>query len=268
LKTPIILIGAGKMGGALLKGWLARGIKPITVVAPRPSDAIKALARKKAITLVAAPSQATANKSSVCVIAIKPQILKGEMDALAGFAKSGALMLSVAAGATSKGMAKSWGAKTRIIRAMPNTPAAIGHGISGLYASATATPKDRKLAETLLSAVGQIVWFDKEKDMDSVTVVSGSGPAFVFLLVEAMTEAGVAVGLSRTVSAKLSRATVAGAGALLDADPSDPAVLRQNVTSPMGVTAAALKILMAKDGVTNLMVRAVAAGRKRAIELS
>lgn len=254
------------MGGALLKGWLKSGIKSITVVEPKPSAELRKLATAKKIALVAAPSQVR-HKPSVCLVAIKPQVLKGEAPALAAFAASGALMISIAAGTSVAALSKAWGKKARIIRAMPNTPGAIGAGISGLYAARGATAADRKRAASLLSALGQTEWVAKEGLIDSVTAVSGSGPAYLFLMVEALTEAGIAEGLPRTQAEKFARAAVAGAGALLAADKSPASALREAVTSPGGTTAAALSVLMANDGLTPLMKRAVAAARKRAEEL-
>jgi pyrroline-5-carboxylate reductase len=264
--VSILLVGAGRMGSALLKGWLARGVKSITVVEPKPSAQLRKLARAKKIALFAAPSQVK-RKPSVCVVAIKPQILKGEAQTLAGFAQAGALMISIAAGTSVAALAAAWGKKARIIRAMPNTPGAIGHGITGLYAAKGATPADKKRAVSLLSALGQTEWVAKEALIDSVTAVSGSGPAYLFLMTEALTEAGVAEGLSRIQAEKFARATVAGAGALLAADKSPASALREAVTSPGGTTAAALGVLMADDGLAQLMKRAVKAARKRAEEL-
>jgi len=265
VKTPILLIGAGRMGSALLKGWIGQGIGPISVVEPRPSAGLKALARSRKITLLAALPRA--RKFSACVVAVKPQVLKGEAALLADFAHAGALMISIAAGTDTKLLFKAWGSKARIIRAMPNTPGAIGQGITGLYAARTAGAADKKRAVSLLSALGQTVWIGEEEWMDSVTALSGSGPAYLFLMAEALTEAGVAEGLPRLLSEKLARATVAGAGALLAADKSPAAALREAVTSPGGTTAAALEILMAEDGFSALMQRAVHAARKRAEEL-
>lgn len=264
--VSILLIGAGRMGGALLKGWLQCGVKSVTVVEPKPSAELRKLARTRKITLFAAPS-AVARKPSVCVVAIKPQVLKGEVQALAGFAQSGALMISIAAGTSVAAMAAAWGPKARIIRAMPNTPGAIGHGITGLYAARGTTEADRKRAASLLSALGQTVWVAKEALIDSVTAISGSGPAYLFLMAEALTEAGMAEGLPRAQAEKFARATVAGAGALLAADETPAGALREAVTSPGGTTAAALSVLMADDGLMQLMKRAVRAARKRAEEL-
>ncbi len=254
------------MGSALLKGWLKSGAKSIQVVEPKPSPELRKLAKAKKISLFAAPSQVE-GKPSVCVVAIKPQVLKGEAAALAGFAASGALMLSIAAGTSIEALTKAWGKKARIIRAMPNTPGAIGAGITGLYAARGVTPADKKRAVALLSALGQTEWVAKEKLIDSVTAVSGSGPAYLFLMAEALTEAGIAEGLPRAQAEKFARATVAGAGALLAADKSTASALREAVTSPSGTTAAALSVLMADDGLVKLMKRAVQAARKRAEEL-
>jgi pyrroline-5-carboxylate reductase len=262
----ILLVGAGRMGGALLRGWLSRGVKSITVVEPKPSTELRRMARAKRIALFALPSEVK-RKPSVCVVAIKPQVLKGEALALAGFAHSGALMISIAAGTSVAALAAAWGKKARIIRAMPNTPGAIGFGITGLYAARGTTAADKKRAMSLLSALGQTEWVAKEALIDSVTAVSGSGPAYLFLMAEALTEAGMAEGLPRAQAEKFARATVAGAGALLAADKSPASALREAVTSPGGTTAAALSVLMADDGLVQLMKRAVNAARKRAEEL-
>ena len=249
-----------------MRGWLGRGVKSILVVEPKPSAELRRLARAKKIALFATPSEVKRNPS-VCLVAIKPQVLKGEAEALAGFARSGALMISIAAGTSIKALAAAWGRHARIIRAMPNTPGAIGCGISGLYAAKGTTAADRKRAAVLLSALGEIVWVNREELIDSVTAVSGSGPAYLFLMAEALTEAGVAEGLPRAQAEKFARATVAGAGALLAADKLPASALREAVTSPGGTTAAALTVLMADDGLMPLMKRAVSAARKRAEEL-
>jgi pyrroline-5-carboxylate reductase len=253
------------MGSALLKGWRNKGVKNILVVEPKPSADIKKLARAKAITLAAAPSQVKARKIDACIVAIKPQVLKGEAPTLAVIAQSGTLMISIAAGTSVAALQKAWGKKARIIRAMPNTPGSIGRGITGLYAAKGATAADRKRADALLSALGETLWVKSEALIDSVTAVSGSGPAYVFHLVEAMTAAGVAAGLTAADAEKLARATVAGAGALLDADKSSAGALREAVTSPGGTTAAALAVLMPE--LPALMTRAIAAAKARAEEL-
>jgi pyrroline-5-carboxylate reductase len=262
-QTNVLLIGAGRMGSALLNGWRASGVKSIVVVEPKPSAEIRKLAKAKAIALVDVPSQVS-GRFDACIVAIKPQILKGEAPALAAIAKT-SLMISIAAGTSIAALRKSWGAKARIIRAMPNTPGAIGRGITGLYAAKGANAADKKKADTLLAALGQTVWVKSEALIDSVTALSGSGPAYVFHLVEAMTQAGIAIGLSKTEAEKLARATVAGAGALLDADTASAADLRIAVTSPGGTTEAALKVLMPE--LPGLMTRALKAAKKRAKEL-
>jgi pyrroline-5-carboxylate reductase len=266
--VSILLIGAGRMGSALLKGWLKSGVKAITVVEPRSSPELRKLAKTKKITLCTVPSEVK-TRPAVCVVAIKPQVLRGEAAALAGFAapdrkKPGALMISIAAGTSVDAMANAWGKKARIIRAMPNTPGAIGAGITGLYAARGVTQADKKRAVALLSALGETEWVAKEALIDSVTAVSGSGPAYLFLMAEALTEAGIAEGLSPAQAEKFARATVAGAGALLAADTSSASMLREAVTSPGGTTAAALSVLMADDGLVALMKRAVRAARERA----
>jgi pyrroline-5-carboxylate reductase len=257
----ILLIGAGRMGSALLEGWRAKGAKSIIVVEPQPSAKIKKLAKAKAVTLVDAPSQVN-RKVAVCIVAIKPQVLKAEAGALTAIARSGALMISIAAGTSVATLRQAWGAKARIVRAMPNTPGAIGRGITGLFAAKGVTPEDRKRADALLSALGATVWVGEEELIDSVTALSGSGPAYVFHLVEALTQAGTAAGLKPALAEKLARATLVGAGALLDAEKTSAAVLRQGVTSPGGTTEAALKVLMPE--LTDLMTRTVIAAKKRA----
>jgi pyrroline-5-carboxylate reductase len=193
-------------------------------------------------------------------------VLKTEAAALRRF--DNALVISIAAGTSTKTFARAIGPRTRIIRAMPNLPGSIGQGITALYAAPKTSAKDKALAAQLLSAIGETVWVKRETDIDAVTAVSGSGPAYVFLLVEALADAAQAVGLPRPLAEKLARATVAGSGALLTADAATMAAdLRRNVTSPGGTTEAALQILMAKQGLTPLMRRAVIAARKRAREL-
>jgi pyrroline-5-carboxylate reductase len=253
------------MGGALLKGWVAGGLGPVVAIEPKPSSALKALAKKHRVTLH--PGLGDLPAARACVIALKPQILKDEAVALRPIAQSGALMLSIAAGTSIASMRHAWGGRARIIRAMPNTPGSIGHGITALYAGKGASAKDKAFAAALLAGLGETVWVRREADIDAVTAVSGSGPAYVFLLVEALADAAESEGLPRPLAEKLARATITGAGALLGADATPAAVLRQNVTSPKGTTEAALKVLMAGNGLPRLMRRAVAAARRRAREL-
>ncbi len=263
---PILLIGAGRMGGALLKGWMGKGFEPLYVVEPEPAPELRKQANAGRIPLHANIEDVSVDLR-VCLIALKPQVLKREAAHLRPIAQGGTLMISIAAGIDTRFLAGAWGRKARLVRAMPNTPGAIGRGISALYASPQATAADRKLAQDLLAALGETLWVRRESLIDAVTAVSGSGPAYVFLLVEALAEAARAEGLPRDAAEKLARATVIGSGALLDADRRLSADLRRDVTSPGGTTAAALEILTAGDGLRPLIARAVHAARKRAEEL-
>jgi pyrroline-5-carboxylate reductase len=266
-RDPILLIGAGRMGGALLKGWVAKGLTPVIAVEPKPSPELKALVRKSSVTIVPSIEAVKAKRVRACVIALKPQILKTEAVRLKAIAGSGALMLSIAAGTTIAFLKQSCGAKAHVVRAMPNTPGSIGRGITAIFAPSGVSAPQKALAESLLTALGTTVWVKREAQIDTVTAVSGSGPAYVFLLVEALADAAEAEGLPRKIAEQLARATITGAGALLEAETTAPAVLRQNVTSPGGTTEAALKVLMANDGLRPLIRRAVAAANRRAEEL-
>ena len=262
----ILLVGAGRMGGALLTGWLKQGLAPLIAVEPLPSPELRKLARG-GVTLLKTVEAAPGNLRA-CVVALKPQVLRHEAPRLAPIAQSGATMISIAAGTSVRSLRAAWGPKTRIVRAMPNTPGAIGEGISALYAAPGTTAKDRKLAESLVAALGQTVWVARESDIDAVTAVSGSGPAYVFLLVEALAEAARREGLPNGIALKLARQTIIGSGALLKSDPSPAEQLRRNVTSPGGTTEAALEILLGRDGLKPLIARAVRAARKRARRLA
>jgi len=254
------------MGSALLKGWIARGLGPVLVIETNPSPELKRLA-KRDVTLLESIDDAP-KKLRACVIALKPQILKTEAARLRAIAESGTPMISIAAGSSIRLMSKAWGKTARVIRTMPNTPGSIGEGISALYAAPNATRADRKLAESLLAALGEIVWVKRETDIDTVTAVSGSGPAYVFLLVECLEEAARREGLPPSIAHRLARKTIIGAGALLKADDAPAEALRRNVTSPHGTTEAALNVLMAKNGLAPLIKRAVSAARRRARELA
>ncbi len=265
MSAPILLIGAGHMGTALIRGWIKAGLGPITAVEPNPSARLQKL---EGPNLVDNLRHIPRERWRACVVALKPQVLRAEAAKLKSIAASGTLMISIAAGTGVAFMAKQWGHKAHIVRAMPNTPGGIDRGITALYAAPTATREDKALAKSLLSAIGQTVWLKREGLIDAATAVSGTGPAYVFGLVEALTAAGVAAGLPRATSAVLARATVAGSGALLDADKRDAGELRRDVTTPGGTTEAAFKILLAKDGLEALMTRAVAAAKARAEELT
>ena len=258
---PILLIGAGRMGGAMLKGWLADGLAPVVAVETNPSPSLK----KLGVRIVSDIPRA---KVRACVIALKPQVLRTEAVRLKPIADSGAPMISIAAGTSIATLRKAWGPRAHILRAMPNTPGAIGKGITSIFKGPNATAKDCKLAQRLLTPLGQTFWVAREKLIDVTTAVSGSGPAYVFFMVEALADAAEAEGMPRLEAERLARATITGAGALLDADPRPPAELRRDVTSPGGTTEAALKILMDAKGLKALMARAVAAANKRAGELA
>jgi pyrroline-5-carboxylate reductase len=264
-KTSLALVGAGKMGAALLGGWLGAGIPPraIAVHEPQPSDALESLAAEQGFALNPAPGPA-----QTIVLAIKPQMLEAAAPALAPLFRPDSLLISILAGKTVANLAARLPAGS-IVRAMPNTPAAIGRGITGAYASAETTPAQRETAQRLLSGVGAVEWVGKENLIDAVTAISGSGPAYVFHLVEALAQAGAALGLPADLALRLARATVEGSGELLHRSPAiSAAILRKNVTSPGGTTQAALDVLMAHDGLAALMARATAAAAKRAGELS
>ncbi len=254
----LVLLGCGQMGGALLRGWLARGLDPaaVHVIDPRPADWQAGAGVSVNGPLPADPA--------VALIAVKPQMMGDALPALAGFAP-GTLFVTVAAGTTMAAYEQVLGPGARIVRTMPNTPAAVGQGVTAICANAAATVADLDLADLLMSAVGQVVRLEGEHQMDAVTALSGSGPGYVFHLIEALTAAGVAEGLPADMALSLARATVAGAGALAMQTGTDPAVLRQNVTSPGGTTQAGLAVLMAE--LPDLMTRTVHAAAERGREL-
>jgi pyrroline-5-carboxylate reductase len=261
----LVLVGAGKMGGAMLQGWLALGLDPkkIAVVEPTPSDEIAALAARGVRINAAAIADAR-----VIVIAIKPQEAAKVVPALRSMIGPDTLAISIMAGKTLAFLQGALGADAAIVRAMPNTPAAIARGITVGAPNARVSSAQRDLAHQLLAAIGAVEWVEDEALIDAVTAVSGSGPAYVFLLAESLARAGAAAGLPADLAARLARATVSGSGELLHRSPLDAATLRQNVTSPNGTTAAALGVLMAPDGLDPLMEQAIAAATKRSRELA
>jgi pyrroline-5-carboxylate reductase len=266
LTGTILLVGAGKMGSAMLEGWLALGLdaKQVAVIEPQPTAEIAALASRG---LNLNPSPHAVGEVAALVIAVKPQVAPDVMPALAPFVGATTVVVSIMAGRTLQFLAHAF-PRAAVVRTMPNLPAAIGRGITVAVPSAHVSAGQRELVHALLSAVGAVEWIDDEALMDAVVAVSGSGPAYVFLLAEAMAKAGTAVGLPGALAATLARATVAGAGDLLDRSPLDAATLRQNVTSPGGTTAAALEVLMAIDGLEPLMTKAIAAAARRSRELA
>jgi len=265
----LILVGAGKMGGALLSGWLDRGLVPksIFVQDPEPSGDITALANSKQFHL-GKDTSALPRDAAVMVLAVKPQIMDEVLPPLKPHIGESTVVLSIAAGRTLAGIARHLGSEVAIVRAMPNTPAAIGRGITVACANAQTTPDQKAQCDALLRAVGCVAWSEDESALDPVTAVSGSGPAYVFLLAECLAEAGVEAGLDNDLARKLACETVAGAGELLIRSDAPAGELRKNVTSPGGTTAAALEILMGEDGLQDLLTRAVKAATGRSRELS
>jgi pyrroline-5-carboxylate reductase len=262
----VVLVGAGKMGGALLEGWIGLGVDPaaMTVIEPQPSPQVAALAARG---LRLNPGGATGRADAV-VIAVKPQTAPEALAEIGALVAPGAVVVSIMAGRTLGFLADALPAGTAIVRAMPNTPAAIGRGITVAVPNPRVTPAQRELAHRLLAATGAVEWIGDEGLMDAVTAVSGSGPAYVFLLAESLARAGEKAGLPADLAANLARATVSGAGELLYRSPLAAATLRHNVTSPGGTTAAALDVLMAADGLDAVMERAVAAATRRGRELA
>ena len=265
IKGTIVLAGAGKMGGAMLSGWLARGLdaKRVAVIEPYPSGEISALVTK-GVRLNPSPKDIGA--VAALVVALKPQTFREAGPALKPFVGSSTLVVSIMAGTTIASINEVCGGS--VVRAMPNTPAAIGRGITVAVAAKNISAAQRAVADALLRATGSVEWVDNESLMDAVTAVSGSGPAYIFLLAEELARAGVEAGLPMGLATKLARETVAGSGELLHRSELASATLRQNVTSPGGTTAAALEVLMGPDGMASLLTRAVAAATRRSKELA
>lgn len=264
---PIVLIGAGNMGGALLTGWLKNGVpgSSVIVVDPNPSEPMrKMIAEAGASHVTGIPAGVTAG---VLFVAVKPQVMDAVLPPLKAAVGADTVVVSIAAGKTLASLETHLG-EAAMVRAMPNTPAMVGRGVTGAFANARVGERQRQLVQNLLKVSGPVEWVPGEADIDSVTAVSGSGPAYVFYLVECMAEAGRKLGLQADLAMRLARETVAGAGELLHQSPDDASRLRQNVTSPGGTTAAALGVLMAEDGMQPLFDAALEAARKRAQELA
>ncbi len=258
----LVLLGCGKMGSAMLAGWLAEGLpaSSVWVLDPHPSDWLKGSGVHINDGVPANPA--------VLLIAVKPQMIAESLPTLASHTLSDTLIISVAAGTPIAVFESSFGAGSPIVRSMPNTPAAIGKGITAIVGNTATNSSHLDLAEGLLRAVGQVVRLEDEAQLDAVTGVSGSGPAYVFHLIETLAAAGVAQGLPGPLAMQLAKATVAGAGALAEAADEEPAQLRKNVTSPNGTTQAALDVLMHEEtGMPPLLHQAVAAATNRSKEL-
>lgn len=258
----LVLLGCGKMGTALLTGWLEAGIPPssVWVIEPNPTDWLV----QTGIHL----NEGLPTTAAVALLAVKPQMMGAALPALQALGSGTTLFISIAAGTTIATFESALGTTTPIIRTMPNTPAMVGRGITALCANAHASPDDMALAKALMAAVGEVVELTDEAQIDAVTAVSGSGPAYVFHLIETLAAAGVAEGLPESVAMQLARATVCGAGELAHRSPDSAAQLRINVTSPGGTTAAALAVLMDPGtGFPALLKRAVKAAADRGREL-
>jgi pyrroline-5-carboxylate reductase len=268
LAGPLLLVGAGKMGGALLEGWLRQGLDPAAIFIrdPAPPPEMQALAARHDIVVAAAPDLPAL--PSVIVVAVKPALIDKLMPELGSSIGKGSIVLSIAAGKTLTTLARNLPSGTAVVRAMPNVAASVGRSMTVACANSAVTRDQALECTMLLEAIGDVMWIDDESLLDAVTAVSGSGPAYVFLLAECMAEAGRAAGLDAELAGRLARATVEGAGELLQHSDLSPQELREKVTSPQGTTAAALHILMGKDGIQDLLTRAVAAAIKRSRELS
>jgi pyrroline-5-carboxylate reductase len=263
----LVLVGAGKMGSAMLEGWLRLGLEParVAIIEPQPSREIAEFAARG---LRLNPAMNVVGEPNAVVIAVKPQNAAEIMPWLAQAVGGSTMVLSIMAGKTLDFLADALPGDTAIVRSMPNMPAAIGRGITVAVPNQRVTRAQRDLAHKLLVATGAVEWVEDEALLDPVTALSGSGPAYVFLLAESLAQAGAAAGLPPDLAARLARVTVAGSGELLHRSDLDPATLRQSVTSPGGTTAAALDVLMASDGLDRVMRDAVAAATRRSRELA
>jgi pyrroline-5-carboxylate reductase len=268
LPGALVLLGAGKMGGAMLDGWLTRKLPPkkLVVIEPQPSKAIKALVRRGA-RLNPKNLDRGIGRVAAVVIAVKPQTAPEALPALRPLIDAKTVVVSIMAGRTLKFLESALPSAT-LVRAMPNTPAAIGRGITVAVGNGEVSARQRRHATDLLASLGAVEWVSDEGLMDAVTATSGSGPAYVFLLAEAMTQGAIAAGIPPALAARLARETIAGAGELLRRSELDPTTLRQNVTSPGGTTAAALGVLMGPGGFDALLTQAIAAATKRGRELA
>jgi len=269
-ETKLILAGCGKMGGAMLQGWLRRGILAENVIVVEPYEpGREAVARDFAVTAVGTAAEVAASfEPDVVVFAVKPQSMDDVAPEYSRFVAPKTVFLSIAAGKTISYFHDMLGADAAIVRSMPNTPAAVGRGITVACPNTRVTAEQRDLCDQLLQSVGEVGWVEDEGSIDAVTALSGGGPAYVFLLVECLAEAGIQAGLSEDLAKQLARATITGSGELLYQSSEDPATLRKNVTSPGGTTAEALKVLMAENGWQPLITEAIAAATRRSRELA
>jgi len=263
---PLLLVGCGKMGGAMLAGWLERGLARAVVVEPN-AGATERFAGRVSVVAEAGAIPADFRPAAV-ILAIKPQEAATALPAYARFAGGDTVFVSIMAGRAVAGMRAALGGAAPVVRAMPNTPAAVGKGFTVAFPGPGVTAAQRDLADRLLSAVGEVAWVELEAMLDPVTAVSGGGPAYVFLLAEVLEAAAIEQGLPPDLARRMARATVAGSGALLGASAEDASALRKAVTSPKGTTERALNVLMAPEAWPVLMSRAIAAATARSRELA
>ncbi|MDH3659898.1 MAG: pyrroline-5-carboxylate reductase [Alphaproteobacteria bacterium] len=268
LAGPILLVGSGKMGTALLRGWLDRGLVRDDVLVVDPAAGNDDLMALRVTALTAPDAIPQGCTFRAIVFAVKPQMMGEVLPAYREVVASGALVISIAAGTVIGRFEEMFGETTPVVRAMPNTPAAIGKGATALFANAQVDDQQRGLAEALMAAVGQVHWLEDEEQMHAVTAMSGGGPAYVFLLIETLARAGIAGGLPEELAWPMARTTVIGSGALAAASDEPAATLRENVTSPGGTTQAALEVLMADEGIQALFDRAIRAAAERSVELA
>lgn len=269
MSVEVLLVGCGKMGRALLEGWLDQGHDPSAITAIEPDAASRAMSAAQGVVAVSSlDALPSGYRPAVVVLAVKPQVMGEVLPPYQRLAGKDTVFLSIAAGRSLGFLSRVLGPGAALVRAMPNTPAAVRQGITAVFAAPSVRGDQRSACESLLRAVGDVVWLDDESLMDAVTAVSGSGPAYVFLLIECLAQAGMDAGLAPDLAQHLARATVAGSGVLARQSNEPAAILRANVTSPGGTTAAALGVLMAEDGLQALMTRAVAAAARRSRELA
>ncbi|MBL4629540.1 MAG: pyrroline-5-carboxylate reductase [Roseicyclus sp.] len=260
-RRGLVMLGCGKMGSAMLQGWLNNGMSTdaVHVIDPYPSEWLQSTGVRINGDLPEDPA--------VLMVAVKPQMMQDALPQVAGFGGGGTLILSVAAGTPIRAFEAAFGEGTRVVRSMPNTPAAVGKGITAIVGNGEATDEDMDLAEGMLLAIGQVVRLTNEAQIDAVTGISGSGPAYIFYMIDALAAAARAEGLPADMAMKLAKATVAGAGALAEQTDESPEQLRINVTSPNGTTQAGLEVLMGEGGLAPLIRKTVAAATHRSREL-
>ncbi len=269
LAGPLLLVGSGKMGTALLSGWLDHGLSKDDVLVVEPAAAGRETVAALGVEAVADPKDIAEGSALRAVIfAVKPQMMANVLPGYRSVTAGGTLVISIAAGTGIGRFEDMFGAKTAIVRAMPNTPAAIGKGATALFANPRVDHQQRDLAEALMTAVGEVHWLEDEEQMHMVTAMSGGGPAYVFLMIETLAKAAIAGGLPEALAWPMARTTVIGSGALAAASEEPAAILRKNVTSPGGTTQAALEVLMADEGIQPLFDRALEAASERSRQLA